>query len=148
MEGVEDGDASFHDEGDVTEEGDVREGITLHGDEVGEFPGLDGADGVLLVEEFGGSSGGGADGFERSEAALGESDEFLGILALQVGAAGIETAGDFDADGFGQPYFLVSSLQKVIVSFARLAGELRGATFVRTVHNTDGRYEKDAFRFH
>jgi len=148
VERVEDGDAAFHDEGNVAEEGDVGERVARNGDEIGEFAGFDGADGVLLVEKFGGGGGSGANGFERSEAALGQRDQLIGVFALQIGTAGVETAGDFHAKGFGQTHFLVGSLDKFIVAFATLGGELRRAASVGGVHDADGGHEKDAFLFH
>lgn len=72
MEGVHDhADGALQYEFDLAEDGDVREGIALDGDEVGELAVLDGADLVLRIEKFGSRCGGGADGFERGEAALG-----------------------------------------------------------------------------
>jgi hypothetical protein len=86
VEGVHDDDAALHYEFDLAEDGDVREGIALDGDEVGELAALEGADLVLRVEKFGGRCGSGADGFERGEAAPGEPDELFvgGDLALEL----------------------------------------------------------------
>ena len=54
---------------------------------INELAVLEGADLVLSVEKFGGRGGGGADGFERCEAALGEPDELFGVFALTLGAS-------------------------------------------------------------
>ena len=148
VEGVEDGDAGFHDELDLAKKGDVGEGVALDGDEVGEFAGFDGADAILPGEEFGGGGGGGADGFKRGQAALGERDQFFGIFALVVYAACVVAAGDFYAEGFGCLHLVVSPVQKVIVAFAPIAGELRRAPGIGGVNDADGRHKKDTFFLH
>ena len=57
--------AVFHDESNALEFGNVGEWIARDGNEIGEFPGLDGTDAVLPAEHFGGIDGDRAKDVER-----------------------------------------------------------------------------------
>lgn len=148
MEGVHDDCAALHYELDLAEDGDVREGVALDGDEVGELAVFEGADLVLRVEKFGGGCGSGADGFERGEAALGERDELFGVFALALGASGVIAAGDFYAEGFGELDGILDLLKKAIPGLALFRREGCGAPRIVGVDASNRGNEEDALFLH
>src|ERR1700676_5301726 len=136
--------AAFDDDFDVLEDGDVDQRVAIYGDEVGVLAGFDGANAILPGHELGGVDGGGANGFNGRVAAADEAGKFEGVLALLLGAAGVRSGGDLDAEGAGHQQLVLNGFEEVVDPFAVVGAAAGGGEVVGPlVDDADGGDEVD-----